>query len=195
MGRPKEYDRDKVLEAATQVFWEKGYQGTSVGDLVEGTGLHRRSMYEEFGDKDGLFESCLDHYVLKAGKATAAILTRQPLGFENIEAFLRDRVEYTGCSSFKGCLLVKSAIEQEMLTARARKKVQSYLAGNEAAFYDCLIAAKAKAEIHNTADCRTLAKYLMCFLEGMMVMGQTNPKTKELLRVLDKVLMTAKGNT
>ncbi len=193
MGRPKEYERDKVLEAATQVFWEKGYQGTSVGDLVEGTGLHRRSMYEEFGDKDGLFEACIDHYVLKTGKAAAAILARQPLGFENIEAFLRDRVEYAGCANFKGCLLVKSAIEQEMLTARARRKVQSYLAGNETAFYDCLIAAKATGEIHKNADCRTLAKFLMCFIEGMMVMGQTNPTTKELQRVLEKVLLTVKG--
>ncbi len=193
MGRPKEYEREKVLEAATQVFWEKGYQGTSVGDLVEGTGLHRRSMYEEFGDKDGLFESCLDHYVLKTGKVAAAILVRQPLGFGNIEAFLRNRVEYTGCSSFKGCLIVKSAIDQEMLTARARKKVQSYLAGNESAFYDCLIAAREKGEIHKNADCRALAKYLMCFLEGMMVMGQTNPTKKELQRVLDKVLLSARG--
>ncbi len=49
MGRPKEYVRDEVLDAATHVFWEKGYEGTSVSDLVEGTGLHRRSMYEEFG--------------------------------------------------------------------------------------------------------------------------------------------------
>jgi len=115
------------------------------------------------------------------------------LGFENIEAFLRNRVEYTGCSSFKGCLIVKSAIDQEMLTARARKKVQSYLAGNETAFYDCLIAAKAAGEIRKNSDCRTLAKFLMCFLEGMMVMGQTNPTTKELERVLDKVLLTVKG--
>ena len=58
MGRSKEYARGEVLESATQIFWEKGYQGTSVGDLVEGTGLHRRSMYEEFGDKEDVFVAC-----------------------------------------------------------------------------------------------------------------------------------------
>ena len=54
MARHKEYVKEEVLEAATQLFWEHGYEGTSMNGLVEATGLHRRSMYEEFGDKDGL---------------------------------------------------------------------------------------------------------------------------------------------
>ena len=118
MGRSKEYARDEVLEAATQVFWEKGYQGTSVGDLVEGTGLHRRSMYEEFSDVSG--------------------------------------------PQFKGCLLVKSAIEQGLLNVDARQKLHSFLAASENAFYKCLDAAQQEGEIPQNSDCRTLAKYLMC---------------------------------
>ncbi|MCH7548033.1 MAG: TetR/AcrR family transcriptional regulator [Candidatus Krumholzibacteriota bacterium] len=193
MGRPKEYQRDEVLEAATQVFWERGYQATSIGDLVEGTGLHRRSMYEEFGDKEGLFAACLDHFVHVTTKDLAALLAREPLGFENIEAFFRNRVAYVTGRQFKGCLLVKSAIEQGLLTVEARRKLQLYLAGSENSFLECLEAAQQNGEIPQDSDCRTLAKYLMCFLEGVMVMGQTNPSKKELGLVVDTVLSTVKG--
>lgn len=193
MGRPKEYQRDEVLEAATQVFWEKGYQATSVGDLVEGTGLHRRSMYEEFGDKDGLFAACLDHFIYVTTKDLTALLAREPLGFQNIEAFFSNRITYVTGRQFKGCLLVKSAIEQGLLDVEARRKLQSFLADSESSFYECLDAAQQQGEIPQDSDCRTLAKYLMCFLEGVMVMGQTNPSKKELGLVVDKVLLTVKA--
>ncbi len=193
MGRPKEYVRDEVLDAATHVFWEKGYEGTSVSDLVEGTGLHRRSMYEEFGDKERLFTACLDHFVYETTKDLSALLEQKPLGFHNIETFFRNRVDYVCSRQFRGCLLVKSAIEQELLNDEARKKLHSFLARTENAFYKCLCAARKKGDIHQDTDCQTLAKYLMCFLEGLMVMGQTTSSKKELGLVVNTVLSTVKG--
>ena len=180
MGRPKEYAREEVLEGATQVFWEMGYQGTSIGDLVEATGIHRRTMYEEFGDKEGLFAACLEHFANETSKEVTALLVREPLGIENIEAFFRNRVDYVCGPGFKGCLLVKSTMEQELLQVQVRRRLQAFLADSETAFYECLGAAQQKGDIRQDADCRTLAKYLMCFLEGLMVMGQTNPSRKEL---------------
>ena len=158
MGKSKEYARDEVLEAATQVFSEKGYQGTSVGGLVEGTGLHRRSMYEEFGDKEGVFVACLDHFVYETSKDVSALLAREPLGFQNIEAFFRNRVDYVSGPQFKGCLLVKSAIEQGLLNVDARQKLHSFLAASENAFHKCLDAAQQEGEIPQNSDCRTLGK-------------------------------------
>ena len=193
MGRPREYTRKEVLDAATQVFWEKGYQGTSVGDLVEGTGLHRRSMYEEFGDKEGFFTACLDHFVYETTQDVAALLEQEPLGLRNIKAFFRNRVNYVCSRRFKGCLLVKSAIEQETLNVEACRQLQSFLADSERAFYKCLNAAQRNGELQQDSDCRTLAKYLMCFLEGLMVMGQTNPSKKELGLVVETALSTLKA--
>ena len=192
MGRPKEYARKEVLEAATQVFWERGYEGASVRDLVEGTGLHRRSMYEEFGDKDGLFLECLDHFVYETTKDIGVLLKRRPLGFQNIEIFFRDRVDYVASRKFKGCLLVKSAIEKELLNEDAKKKIQFFLTLTEKAFYECLHAALQRGEIHKDKDCQMLAKYLMCFLEGLMVMGQTTSSKRDLKGVVETVLSTVK---
>ena len=192
MARHKEYVKEEVLEAATQVFWENGYEGTSVNELVEATGLHRRSMYEEFGDKDGLFLECIDHFVHKTTKDIGVLLKQKPLGFQNIESFFSNRVDYVTSQKFKGCLLVKSAVEKELLNEDAQKKVQFFLALTEKAFYECLQAAQRRREIHKDTDCQMLAKYLMCFLEGLMVMGQTTSSKRELWGVVETVLSTVK---
>ena len=86
----------------------------------------------------------------------------EPLGFQNIEAFFRNRVNYVSGPQFKGCLLVKSAIEQGLLNVDARQKLHSFLAASDNAFYKCLDAAQQEGEIPQNSVCRTLAKYLMC---------------------------------
>ncbi len=59
MARPREFDRDQVVDRAVDVFWRKGFEATSIRDLVEATGLNRGSLYNTFGDKAGLFEAAL----------------------------------------------------------------------------------------------------------------------------------------
>ena len=58
-GRPRSYDREEVLERAMTLFWEKGFEGAHLGELVEVTGLNRFSLYKEFGGKEGLFRDAL----------------------------------------------------------------------------------------------------------------------------------------
>ena len=62
MARPKGYDRDAVLTAARDLFWEQGYEAVSVADLEQRTGLNRSGIYQEFGSKHGLFAAALDCY-------------------------------------------------------------------------------------------------------------------------------------
>jgi len=193
MARHKEYVREEVLDAATQLFWEKGFEGTSVNGLVEATGLHRRSMYEEFGGKDSLFLECIDHFVHESTKDDGGLLKRKPLGFQNIENLFYNRVDYVVSPEFKGCLLVKSAVGKELLNGDAQKKVQSFLALTEKAFFECLQAAQKLGEIHKNKNCKILAKYLMCFLGGLMVMGQNTSSKQELKGVVETVLSTVKG--
>ena len=63
MARPKGYDRDTVLLAARDLFWEQGYHATSIAELEQSTGLNRSSIYQEFGSKHGLFEAALECYI------------------------------------------------------------------------------------------------------------------------------------
>ena len=188
MPRFKEYDKEKVLEKATQLFLKKGFKGTSMNALVAVTGLHRRSMYTEFKDKEGLFLACIDNYLNSVGEKVGVILRQEPQGIGNIETFFRDRIAYASSGSCKGCLIVNTTVEKESISKQIEEKILKSLQMTEKEFYKCLQAAKKKGELGPTRDCKSLAKYLMCFLQGLMVMGKTNPPKKSLEPVLDSVL-------
>ena len=192
MARTKEYDRDEVLDAATQVFWVKGFKGTSVSDLVAATGLGKRSMYQEFGSKDGLFRECIDNYALRTNKEINVILTKQPLGLQNIEAFFRNRIDYASSHECRGCMIVNSTIEKELIEEEAFGQVQKYLSRHEEVFYQCLAAAQANGEIDPEKDCRALSGYLSTFVAGMMVMSKTNSNKESLEVLVELALSTIK---
>ncbi len=193
MARNKEYDRDKVLDAATRVFWEKGYTGTSVNALVLATGLGKRSMYQEFGNKENLFRECIQNFILNLNKEANSILTRPPLGLENIEAFFTNRINYASSHDCKGCMVINAAIEKELVPPDAFHMIQKALAGHEEAFHQCLEAAREKGEIPPGKDCGTLAGYLMTFSAGMMVMCKTEPEKAALAASVEVALTVVKN--
>jgi TetR/AcrR family transcriptional repressor of nem operon len=193
MPRPKEYIRENVLDAATQVFWEKGYRGTSMKDLVEATGLNKHSMYKEFGNKDGLFLACIEYYANETTKDIFAILQQKPLGLQNIELYFRNKIDSVSSDKFNACLLINTAIEKEVLDDEINERVLKYLSLQEEAFYVNLEAAQRNGEIPKNKDIGMLAKYLMCFLEGINVMGKTGPKRKSVELLVEEVLTNIKG--
>ena len=193
MSRPKEYDKKKLLEAATLLFWKKGYKGTSMNDLVEITGVHRRSLYEEFDDKDGLFLECIDNYLNETGKKLVTILQRKPQSLSNIEDFFCDRIEYASSGNCRGCLIANTAVEKELVDEHIMKKVTSAIQLTEKEFLKCLRVSQEMGEIKQDKDCDVLAKYLLCFLQGLMVMGKTHPSKKSLEKVLRAVMTTIKN--
>ncbi len=190
MTRPKEYNLRKVLKASTQVFWEKGYRGTSMNDLVQATGLNKHSMYKEFSNKDGLFLACLDYYANDITKEQSAIIQKQPLSVQNIELYFRHTIDLASSGKFNACLLINTAIEKEGLNDAINDLTCKYLSLQEKSFYNCLEAAQKNGEIPKHKDIEMLAKYLMCFLEGINVMGKTGPTKKSLDLLLDELLST-----
>lgn len=192
MARKKEYDRDAVLQAATNLFWTKGYQGTSMSDLVSATGLNKHSMYAEFGNKEGIYLECLNTYSQKLQNHVVEILTSEPLGFKNIENFLRNRIEYALSKDCKGCLLINSTVEKELLQIEAFELTQEYLFGVESLITKCFEAAQTNNEISKHNNPKILAKYVLSFNAGLMVIGKTEQKKETLDAMLEIVLNTLK---
>lgn len=159
-----------------------------MNDLVEATGLNKHSMYKEFSNKDGLFLDCLDHYAKETTKAQSAIIQKQPLGYHNIELYFRHTIESAASGKFNACLLINTAIEKEGLNDAINDLTRKYLSLQERSFYNCLEAAQKSGEIPKQKDIEMLAKYLMCFLEGINVMGKTGPTKKSLDLLLNEVL-------
>ena len=80
MARPKEFDAEKVLATAADVFWRRGYEVVSIQDLEAATGLGRGSLYNAFGDKEGLFIAALDRYIERHGAAPFRHLSNPSAG-------------------------------------------------------------------------------------------------------------------
>lgn len=192
MARKKEYDKEKVLELATNLFWEKGFKATSIGDIVKATGLNKYSMYEEFKNKEGLFKEALFTYTNRLQKENIALLSKEPLGLKNIESFLLNRVSYATSDNSKGCMVVNCLVEKESLNDELFSDVQALFLGYENQILKCLKSAQKNGEISNTKDLKVLTKYIVNFSSGLMVNGKSSQNKEDFIAMLDFLMESIK---
>jgi len=115
MARPREFDKDSVLQSIKNVFWEKGYEGASYPDLTAASGLHKGSLYAAFGDKKSLYLEALknydDHEVFEAVTLLSQnIESGSPSKIETLFNIIIDAVKIH--HDYRGCLLCNAAIDQ-----------------------------------------------------------------------------------
>lgn len=192
MARKKEYNRDEVLKAATKVFWTKGFHGTSISDLVTATGLNKHSMYAEFKSKEGLYLACLNTYANDIQKYIYNMLTHEPLGLGNVEDFLRNRVAYASTKECIGCMVINSTVEKELIEREAFDLTQKHLAAHEELIVRNFEAALKNGEVNKNSDPRILAKYVLNFAAGLMVIGKAKQDKETLEEMLEILLTTLK---
>src|SRR6476646_10527504 len=110
MGRPRTFDMDQALDQALQVFWENGYEGTSIADLTEAMGVDPPSLYAAFGNKEKLFKKALDRYETRRDEIFEAAFAA-PTAREAIQRLLEDTAErLRGRNGPSGCLMVQAAL-------------------------------------------------------------------------------------
>jgi AcrR family transcriptional regulator len=115
VGRPKGFSREEVLEKAMPVFWKYGFADTTLHELEQATGVNKSGLYTEFRDKEDLFVACLRHYL--ESQAKRGLLTKKPLGWKNVENFLKNGPQYKG--EQQGCFSVNSMREFAILPDEA----------------------------------------------------------------------------
>ena len=192
MNRPRQYDREEVLEKTTDLFWEKGFEATSMNDIVARTGIKKFSIYNEFGDKEKLFLACMDYFLLNYC-FVEEILAKEPLGLRNIEAFFEYKVQDSDFQAKKGCLIFNSVNEKEVLSEAANLKVNAFISKMKTLFNNCLNAAQERKEISNNKDCKDLANYLSCFTFGFVNLGMQDISKKELTKIADFALSVVRS--
>jgi TetR/AcrR family transcriptional regulator, transcriptional repressor for nem operon len=110
-GRPQKFDENKVLKAALGTFIKKGYEGTTMDDLMEETGLSRQSIYNSFTNKKGLYARCLEFYRANIIQSMVTFLGQEPLGADKVRHYLDMISQTSSQSDFQGCLLTGSMSE------------------------------------------------------------------------------------
>jgi TetR/AcrR family transcriptional repressor of nem operon len=171
MARPKEFDRELVLEKAMHVFWAKGYECASMQELVDAMGINRGSIYATFGDKKKLHLDALDHFYKTEILQIMAPLDRPGSKISSIREIFEATAD-CACEDGdrKGCMMYNTAVELCPNDAEVNAKVSQGLKRVEECFFDALTEARAKGEIDDAKDVRALARFLTNSLNGLRVM-------------------------
>lgn len=184
VGRPRSFDTGKTLDRALQVFWRKGYEGTSLSDLTTAMGINRPSLYAAFGNKEALFRKVLDHYA--AGPASyAADALKKPTSRAVAECLLRGAAHrLTGPHHPRGCLLVQSALACGNSSDPVRLELISRRMAGEGALRQRLKRAKSQGDLPRDANPADLARYIATVMQGMAVQAAGGATRDELQRVV-----------
>jgi TetR/AcrR family transcriptional regulator, transcriptional repressor for nem operon len=173
VARTKEFDPEEALRAALELFWERGYEATSLADLVEHMGVARASIYATFGDKHSLYLKALDRYGELTDPELLAGLSRPgqvlPAVRALVQRYAREAASETGR---RGCFVVNTAVELAPHDRLAARRVQANWDLLETALTSALIRAQAQGELSQDKDPRALARLLLVLLQGLRVMGK-----------------------
>ncbi|TAJ08421.1 MAG: TetR/AcrR family transcriptional regulator [Nitrospirae bacterium] len=171
MARPKEFDPDQALDRATEVFWRRGYEATSIEDLTTAMGINRGSLYDTFGGKQKLFLACMDRYCHGTVASRLSMLNHPGSALETIRTFIQMMLEL-GLSypERKGCLIANTVMELGPREQEIGNRTAKAMGDLEETFFKTLTRAKAQGELRSGKDPRSLARFLTTMMQGVIVM-------------------------
>lgn len=173
MPRTKEFEPEKALERAMELFWVRGYEATSVQELLDRMGIGRGSFYDTFGDKHALFLAALDRYEEVRSSWIVERLDDPGSVRGSVEDVFGRTVErLSGEVGRRGCLLANTAVELAPHDPEVEEKIRRYLQRTEDAFHRALVRARASGEIGDRHDPRSLARFFVNSLQGLRVMAK-----------------------
>ena len=181
VGRPRTFDRDDALTKAMHVFWEKGYEGTTMADLTESIGMKAPSIYAAFGNKDAIFKEVVSHYM--------PIVVNGQLGLLNSTSEIREAVEktlgecvrlFTSKDNPSSCLVMTAAINaspEHQAHVEFLKDLRSdYKKAWEARF----ARAKRENQLKTQLNPQQLAEYFVTIIQGMALRAKDGVGKDEL---------------
>jgi TetR/AcrR family transcriptional repressor of nem operon len=186
----KNYDETKVLESAMISFWSKGYEATSMNDLVKATGINRGSLYAAYPSKRALFMSALRHY-----DRIYRVEHLQRLGVEHgpleaiFTAFEDAAAKPSDAATPGGCLLVNTALEMSPHDPEIRDFVDSSLRHVEAFFCSRLDAARREGTIATSLNARTTAQELLGLFLGLRVLTRARTSSSTIKAITSRARM------
>jgi TetR/AcrR family transcriptional repressor of nem operon len=189
MARSKEFDPDAVLEAALDLFWRRGYEATSMADLVAHLGIGRASLYATFGSKRELYLAALERYVRRYSIDPIELLSRPGPVLPAVRALVRRYAEEAiGDTAQRGCFVVNTVAELLPRDKTVARRVASAWDGFEAALAAALTRARAQGELAPSKDPQALARFLFVVLQGLRLVGKARPSPERLRDAAEQAL-------
>ena len=190
MPRPREFDEEVVLDAATQLFWKNGYEATSVRDVAEKMGLTGASLYNAFGDKRALYRRVLDRYAKETiANCEKALGGNTPRKLAIKSFFDATVTELLNDAQHKGCLVVNTSLELAPHDEEFREVVKGVFTRIEKYLRDCIKAGQADGSISMRQPAADLARSFLGAVLGLRVLARSRPE-RELLMGLVRPLLS-----
>lgn len=165
MARCVEFNETEIIEKAMNVFWEKGYHGTSMQDLVDAMQINRSSLYNSIGDKHALFMKCVTHYTDVAIKETKGKVAKEPSALQGLIKIIRDKAAWVvDCE--RGCLGIKTVFEIAPEDAEIRKLLNKTNEIYLVFLSELIQEAIDGKELDDSEDASLLAEYIMTTFTG-----------------------------
>ncbi len=187
-GRPRSFDEDQAIDAAMRVFWEKSFEGTTMTDLTDATGLSRSSIHAAFGSKEGLFLRAVERY--KSGpiryipKALA-----EPTLPRAIEALFRGMVNSLSIpGNPKGCLSIHGALACGTDCELVTQVMVKWRRSNENLIKERIQRAQREGELGREVNAADYARYIATIMMGIGIQAVNGAGRAELSRTVDMAL-------
>lgn len=195
MPRHKEFDPENCLDRVMHLFWEKGYQDTSMADLVQRSDVQRYGLYETFGDKQELFQRALDWYlstVISQRLATLESKDSEP-SLTEIKIFFEQFIDYLDHpSSSLGCLICNTAVEGTVHDQIVISRVQQYLERLRRAFARALKSAQRNGELAESTDIVQITEFLTGSVLGVSTYARSPASREDVKRYVSGILAMLK---
>ncbi|GAA1681453.1 TetR/AcrR family transcriptional regulator [Fodinicola feengrottensis] len=185
MARPRSFDVEEVLDAATLVFWDKGYAATTPQDLCDATGLGRGSLYNAFVGKRELFDRVLERYNAKGAVAQLAVLDQPTPVKDRIHALLMITLGEGGLAGRAGCLAVSTAVQLGGNDAELNRLLRKRFSQTEKALVAAIEFGQACGEIRKDVSAVLLARLVLSAMYGMTVVDSVFDDRKRLREIVD----------
>lgn len=190
-GRPREFDRDQALHRALEVFWERGYQGTSISTLTHAMGIGSPSLYAAFGSKADLFREATELYLADDGAEPSRVLAAGETARSSVEAMLRANADlFTRAGEPQGCMLTRAVStcpeDDDDVRACLDHTVEQRIRDIETR----LERGAHEGETLPRTEVRALAEYVDTVVQGMAVRAIEGAPRQSLHRVVDLAMRT-----
>lgn len=196
MARPREFDEAIVLEAAIQCFWAKGFEATSMRDLIERMGITSASVYNAFGDKRALYRRALAHYLERSFGERVIRLESSVPPRQAIEMFFVEIIDRSMNDALhRGCMMVNSALEAVPDTPDAQDVIDDFLTRAEDFFRQRVQAGQHDGSISRSQSAEDLGRLLLGVLLGIRVLARAKPQRALLESIVRPVLALLDAGT
>ncbi|MHC8305934.1 TetR/AcrR family transcriptional regulator [Pseudomonas sp. PB3P13] len=188
-GRPRNFDTEKSLAKAMEVFWEKGYEGASMAELTAAMGIGSPSLYAAFGSKEELFRAAMELYTATDGAAVWRETLAAPSAYGAVEAFLMtSALQFSTLDKPSGCFITLAALHSTPASAAVRAELSARRVHNVQILADKLAEGVQSGELDEGINVEAVARFFVTVQQGMSIQARDGASGQKLEEIAHSAL-------